>query len=306
MIGWIIYRKSENELNIDNDHALIRLIEEAKIRHVELRIFHHSDLAFNFTSDKITFLYQGFPITPPDFVISRRGANTSQECYQLLHALQAANVLLINKPESIALAQDKLMSGVYLYKHHLPIPRTQSINSIGSIEYCKKNFHFPLILKKPIGKRGTSVMKCHDEELFEDSVHMSGLQNGTLLAQQFMKKSYGKDLRVFVIGGKAVACMQRIAKSGGYKSNFSMGGLVESYEISETIRNIAIKSAAAISLDIAGVDLLFDDIEGNFTVCEVNSAPGFKGLELATGINVAGEIMEYIINKHKIHRDIAH
>jgi gamma-F420-2:alpha-L-glutamate ligase len=212
--------------------------------------------------------------------------------------MRAAGIILINQPEAIALAQDKLMSGVYLHQHRLPIPATQSINSSGAIDFCKKNFPFPLILKKPIGKRGSSVMKCHDAELFEDSVHMSGLQNGTLLAQHFVKSSYGRDLRVFVIGGEAIACMQRIAKKGGYKSNFSMGGHVESHEISNTIRDISLRAADAIGLDIAGVDLLFDSQEDSFTVCEVNSAPGFKGLEQATGINVAGKIIDYVLQRH--------
>lgn len=298
MIGWIIYRKSENELNIENDHAILRLIEEAQSRYIELRVYHHRNISFHFTSSKITFLYEGFPVPAPDFVLSRRGANTTQECYQLLHALRAAGTILINTPEGIALAQDKLMSGVYLSQKGLPIPRTQSINSSGAIEHCKSNFHFPMILKKPIGKRGSSVMKCHDEELFEDSVHMSGLENGTLLAQEFVKTSYGKDLRVFVIGNKAVACMQRIAKAGGYKSNFSMGGHVESFPLTDLIQDISVKSAQAIGLDIAGVDLLFCD-EERFSICEVNSAPGFKGLELATNINVASKIISYACEKLK-------
>ena len=303
MIGWILYRKSENELNITSDHAIIRFIQEAKLQNIELRVHHSSDLSFHLTPGKITFLYQGFTVAAPDFVLARRGANTTPECYQLLHALRASGTMLINTPESIALAQDKLLSGIHLAKHKLPIPNTQSINSTGAIEFCKRNSQFPIILKKPIGKRGMSVMKCSSEESFEDSCGIIGLNNGTLLSQEFITTSYGRDLRVLVLGNEAIACMQRVAKTGGYKSNFSLGGSVTSYPLNENIKQLSEQAAGILGLDIAGVDLLFSEAENTFTICEVNSSPGIKGLELASNLNIAKMIVDYIAKVTQSHKD---
>lgn len=299
MIGWIIYKKSAHELKWDTDHAVMRLIEEAKLQHIELRVYQSNDISFNLTSGHITFLYHGFKITAPDFVIARRGANTCPSCYLLLHALRAQGAILINSPESIALAQDKILSGIYLAKNNISIPNTQLINNHESIQYSKAQASFPLIVKKLMGKRGTSVIKCASAENFEDTCSIIGLNNGALLAQEFVSSSYGKDLRVFVINNKAIACMQRMGKNGSYKSNFSLGGSVCAFEITDHIADISIKASSALQLDIAGVDLLFSEKEGKFTVCEVNSSPGFKGLEIATNMNIAKNIIDYIIERVK-------
>jgi RimK family alpha-L-glutamate ligase len=112
--------------------------------------------------------------------------------------------------------------------------------------------------------------------------------------QEFIKTSYGKDIRVFVVGGKVMGSMIRTS-NGSFKSNFSKGGSVSPFEMTPEVEWLATDVAKLFNLDIAGVDLLFD--EHGYKVCEANSAPGFKGLERVTGKIIAEGIIDYILVK---------
>lgn len=117
-----------------------------------------------------------------------------------------------------------------------------------------------------------------------------------LLFQEFIKGTNGKDIRVIVCQGRVIGSMMRIAKDG-YKSNFHKGGTVKLVEINKELENLAILTAKVVKLDIAGIDFLLD--ENGYYVCEVNASPGFEGFELATGLNVAKELLVIILSNLK-------
>ena len=106
-----------------------------------------------------------------------------------------------------------------------------------------------------------------------------------------MAVSKGRDLRVFIVDGKVLACMERRAKEGGFKANFSQGGSVLPYELDHATEQLAIKTAEVLGIKVAGIDLLFKE-EGGFTICEANTFPGFKGLEKACEVNVPEAIFK--------------
>ena len=114
--------------------------------------------------------------------------------------------------------------------------------------------------------------------------------NIQLIFQKFIANSKGRDLRVFVVEGEVIACMERRAADGGFKANFSQGGAVEEYPIDEAGKELAIKVANVLDIQVAGIDLLFT--EDGFTVCEANTFPGFKGLESACEVNVPQRIYQ--------------
>lgn len=296
MIGWILYRKNENDLTLDKDHAAVRLINEAKKHGVELRVFHSKDISFTLTSSTIVFHINGIQQHVPDFVMARRGAHTTSDCFTLLHALRAAGAMLVNSPESIALAQNKLLTGIHLAKHHMSIPTTLMINSYNAAEQCKKMISFPILIKNPQGTRGNSIMKIHDHQSFNDCCSMLNVSQQTFLSQEFIHASHGRDLRVLVLGSQAVACMQRTAILGNYKANIAIGGNASHYPLTPHIKKIASQAAKILNLDIAGVDLLFSSKENEYIICEVNSSPGFKGLEQANDTNIAKMIIQHILN----------
>lgn len=116
--------------------------------------------------------------------------------------------------------------------------------------------------------------------------------NANIILQEFIESSKGRDLRVFTIGGRAVAAMKRTSQDGSFKANFSRGGLVEPVELTPEMEWLATETSRILNLDIAGIDLLFDG--DHFKICEANSSPGFEGIEQACNVNIAEEIYNFI------------
>src|SRR5690606_37662162 len=108
----------------------------------------------------------------------------------------------------------------------------------------------------------------------------------------FIESSRGQDLRVFTIGGRAVAAMKRSSQDGNFKANYSRGGQVEPIELTPEIEWLATETSRILKLDIAGIDLLFDG--EHFKICEANSSPGFEGIEKVCDVNIAEEIYNFI------------
>ena len=115
-----------------------------------------------------------------------------------------------------------------------------------------------------------------------------------VLIQQYVAESHGKDIRALVVGGKVVASMRRKARGREFRSNYHLNGTVEKVEINEEYAEVACRAARVLGLNVAGVDLL----EGNDgPLLEVNSSPGLEGIEKASGVNVAGAIIDYVISE---------
>ena len=139
------------------------------------------------------------------------------------------------------------------------------------------------------GAKGFGVHLCELPRALEEIMEIiSGQGQPTpMILQEFIKDSYGRDLRVFVLGDEVLGCMQRVSRDG-FKANYSRGGTVEPYTLTPEIEHLARSAARLFNLEIAGIDLLFDG--ECFKICEANSAPGFKGMEEVHDIDVADKI----------------
>ena len=179
----------------------------------------------------------------------------------------------------------------------LPTPKTMLAKFPVDISVVKREIGVPLIIKNVTGTQGRGVYLCESEEKFSDIMELiyANNENANIIIQEFIETSYGKDLRVFVIGGKVVGCMQRIAKSG-FKANFSIGADVQPFELTPEAEWIATEAARLLNLDVAGVDLLFGE-DGKYLICEANSSPQFHGLENVVGQRIADDILEYVLVK---------
>ncbi len=129
-------------------------------------------------------------------------------------------------------------------------------------------------------------MLCKDRLEFNDLADLlDGADAGAdFLFQQYIKASHGRDVRVLVVDGKAVAAMERRSSDGSFKSNISLGGQATRFDLPPKMARLAIETARALNLDVAGVDILFD--EDGYRICEANSSPGFHALEPACNVNV--------------------
>jgi len=118
-----------------------------------------------------------------------------------------------------------------------------------------------------------------------------------VMVQKFVAESKGKDVRAFVVGDRVVAAMRRVAQGQEFRSNVHRGGRTESVDLDDAYRYTAVRAAHIMGLQVAGVDML--EAADGPVVMEVNSSPGLEGIEAATGLDVAGTIMEHIEEAHR-------
>ena len=116
-----------------------------------------------------------------------------------------------------------------------------------------------------------------------------------IILQEFVEDSHGKDLRIIVVGGKVIGAMKRESVDGDFRANVTRGGGPKPVELDEQMEYLALESTKILGLDIGGVDLLYDG--DSYKICEVNSSPGFNGMEKYTEIRVAEQIVTYVKNK---------
>ena len=203
-------------------------------------------------------------------------------------------VPVINSSDAIDNVKDKLYTHQILAQSNLDIPKTMLLKHPIDIDFVEKNIGFPVIVKKISGSYGRGVFLCENRKQLNQLVTMAELTKKSydIILQEFIKDTWGKDLRVFVVNDKVVGCMLRQATDDDFRANITRGGEGFPYEVNEQIEWLSSEASKALGLDIAGVDLLFQN--GGYKICEVNSNPGFEGMENFTKKNIAGEIVTFI------------
>lgn len=221
----------------------------------------------------------------------------------LLKALSESGIPLFNSYEAITTCDDKMLTCLALADKGVPLPKTlaglmcfskEEQIKPESMDIIEAELGYPLIIKESYGSQGKGVYLVHDRaELCET---LEKVKCKPHLLQKYLWNSFGKDVRVIVIGGKVAGAMLRKSESD-FRSNIGAGGSGEEYEITPEVESLCLKIAEILKLDYCGIDLLFG--EDGFVVCEVNSNAFFAGFEAATGINVAELYAEYIVKKVK-------
>jgi len=295
MKGWILYKRPKSELSVI-DHGVNRLVDAAVTFGIQLEVYCPEQIDIRISSPPLIYL-NGELADRPDFIIPRLGADTPYAALMIIRQLELTGVISINSSSSVEMVRDKLWVGQLMQHHNLPVPPTMLVKPSLSVEMINRQIGFPLVLKTLSGARGLGVCLCESTTAFVDLIGLLGLysaDNRQVLIQKFIANSYGRDLRVFVLGDKVIGCMQRTAKES-FKANYSLGGSVESYPITQEIEDLSLSCTRVLGLEIAGIDLLFG--EEGLLICEANSSPGFKGMELATGTDIASLILSYVVEK---------
>lgn len=301
--GFILFSKSENELT-DKDYSVKRLLEAARNINIDIKIVRPEQFELIITrSDTKSILIDDNLESLPDFVIPRMGSDTTYYAFSVIRQLKYLGAYVCNDAGSIYSVKDKLYMHQLLASSKLSSPKTMLAKYPISLEVVKREIGFPLIIKNVTGTQGAGIHLCESENKFIDIMELvfSNNSKANIILQEFVKNSYGKDLRVFVVGGKVVGCMQRSSDSS-FKANYSKGGNVSSFELTPEAEWLSTEAAKLFNLDVAGVDLLFDKDE--FKICEANSSPGFLGLEKVTGKVIAESIIDYILVKIGLNSEI--
>lgn len=291
MKGWILQKQVPGK---EPSYETLKLIETAKNHGIDLSLYDPRQIEIIVTQDDRKSVLLDDKITNlPDFIFPRMGANTSYFALAVIRHLERLGVYSINSPEAIEKVKDKLYQ-MQILAENFPVPKTMLVKFPVNPDLVKKQLGFPVVIKTLSGSQGSGVILSHDEQSFEDLGNLIQITNpnAEIILQEFVSFSRGRDLRVFVIGEKVVGCMERFSTDDSFKANFSRGGSVRKFEVTPEIESLALRATKEVGLEISGVDLLFD--ENGYKVCEVNSSPGFKGMEQATGMDVAEELIQYI------------
>lgn len=288
---WWILAQEKNFANHENTRY------RASARELGLELELKDPQAFGFTvaGEAPSLCYRGKPQALPAYLLPRMGSGTSYYALSLIRQLELLGVKSLNSSRAIASAGDKLETLQLLAAKGLPVPKTLLPRFPLDFAALERELAYPLVLKPVCGLEGKGVFLCENRAQLADLARWLATFRDSrvqVMLQELVAPSRGRDLRVMVIGGKALGAMLRTAPPGGFKANYSSGGRAEAYPLDAEIAALAQGAARHLQLEIAGVDLLF--AESGYKICEVNSSPGFAGFEKATGLKVPEAVFRHL------------
>ena len=289
---WILFNE-EIEAPSSEAFEIRRFMEEGRKMGIDVRVYKPEQFDLLVCNDdKRTVLIDGEFRPLPDFVLPRTYViDTGYFALAVIRQLERLGVKVFNSAQSIETVSDKLHTHQALLEGGLPTPRTMLAKFPVDLDLVERVIGFPVVVKTLLGVNGTGVFLMEDRKSFHDMMELLSETNPNiqLIFQKFIAKSVGRDIRLFVVDGKVVASMERRAKEGEFKANFSQGGSVAEFIPDAQAKDMAIMTAGILNLQVAGIDLLYAE-DGGYTICEANSFPGFKGLESCCDVNIPQEI----------------
>lgn len=276
-----------------NIYSTIRLKEAALDRGHEVRIVNTTRCYMNITSKSPEVHYRGEIIKNIDAVIPRIGASITFYGTAVVRQFEMMGVFCINESVAISRSRDKLRSLQLLSRKGIGMPITGYASSPDDVQdLIKIASGAPLVIKLLEGTQGIGVVLAETKKAAESVIEAFMGLKANIMVQEFIRESDGADIRCFVVGDKVVGAIKRQAKEGEFRSNLHRGGVASKVKITPEERQTAVKAAKVMGLNVAGVDIIRSD-KGPL-VLEVNSSPGLEGIEKATNIDIAGEIIQFI------------
>ncbi|MAW78694.1 MAG: 30S ribosomal protein S6--L-glutamate ligase [Parvularcula sp.] len=270
-----------------------RIVEAAEARGHEIDVVDHLRCYINITSLKPTVRYRGEDLPHFDAVIPRIGASVTFYGTAVLRQLEMMGVYPVNESVAISRSRDKLRSLQLLARRGIGLPVTVFAHRTSRAdEILEMIGGAPVIIKLLEGTQGIGVVLGETQKGAESIIQAFGGVNTNILVQEFIKEAGGEDIRCIVLGDKVVATMKRKGKEGDFRSNIHRGGTATKVKITPQERTTAVGAAKAMGLNFCGVDMLRSN--HGPVVMEVNSSPGLEGMENATGIDVADQLIDWI------------
>ena len=270
-----------------------RIVEAAAARGHTIDVINTVQCYMNITSHRPEIRYQERLLTGYDAVIPRIGASITFYGLAVLRQFEMMGVYPVNESVAIGRSRDKLRSLQLLSREGIGLPVTGFANSAKfADDVIKIAGGAPVVIKLLQGTQGIGVVLGETHNSAKSVMEAFSGVKVNILAQEFIKEAGGEDIRCLVIDDKVVASMRRKGAEGDFRSNLHRGGSASVIKITPEERSTAVRSARTMGLNICGVDLLRSN--HGPVVMEVNSSPGLEGVETATGIDVAGKIIEFI------------
>jgi ribosomal protein S6--L-glutamate ligase len=242
--------------------------------------------------------YRGDQIDTPDAILPRIGTSLTRYGTAVVRQFEQMDIYTPNTSAGISNSRDKLRSLQILSRHDIGIPQTAYVNDKRDVqEALERVGGAPVIIKLLEGTQGVGVILADKPEIAKAIVETLHSTNQQVLLQKFVAESKGKDVRAFVIGDRVVAAIRRTAQGQEFRSNVHRGGKAEAIKLDPSYAEAAVRAAQIMGLRVCGVDML-EGTNGP-QVMEVNSSPGFEGIERATGLDIAGAVIDYIADQVK-------
>lgn len=273
-----------------------RLVATAEARGHTVHTVNTLHVHMNITSNRPVLRYDGRTLPRYDAVIPRIGASITHYGLAVLRQFEIQGVYPLNESVAIGRARDKLRALQILAREGIDMPITAFAHGPRNAETVIREVGgAPVVIKLVEGTQGLGVILAETEASAKSIIEAFSAANVNILVQEFIKNTGASDIRALVVGGRVVATMKRVGKAGDFRANLHRGGTAEPVAITSAETAMAIASAKAIGLNVAGVDILRSTRGPK--VIEVNATPGLKGIETATGADVAGEIITFL-EKH--------
>lgn len=276
-----------------NLYSIRRLSKEARKAKVECDVINPLECQLIIDGKQNRILVGSTPLPHYDAVLPRIGTSITDYGLAVVKHFEINGILAINGSQAIAQSRNKMRSLQILTKAGILVPATVLTRSTrGLREAVSAVKGFPAVLKVLQGTQGIGVMLVHTPISLGSVLDTLRTLNQDVIIQQFIAEGAGRDFRVFVVGDRVVAAMMRTAAEGEFRSNIHRGAEGQIIKLPAQYEKTAVRAAKVLGLHVAGVDLM-ESHQGPMVI-EVNSSPGFEGIEKATDINVAVSIIRHI------------
>lgn len=270
-----------------------RLVEAIEQKGHKARVIDHLSCDILMDESGPSIFYKGKKVQDIDAIIPRIGASVTfygtavVRQFEMMHVFSALDSL------AIARSRDKLRSLQILSRSGIMMPRTAFTN-FGKEEnkVLKHMGRAPVVIKLLEGTQGLGVVLAETDKAAKSVVEAFESLKTRIIMQEYIEEAGGADIRAFIVDGEVVGAMKRQGKEGEFRSNLHRGGQANVIKLSRTEKAMALNAAKSMGLAIAGVDMIVS--KRGPLVLEVNSSPGLEGIEKASGVDIAGKIVEYI------------
>jgi len=277
-------------------YSTARFLQAAEKRGHQVKVLNTLRFSIDLDKGEPDLFYRSKELSDYDAVLPRIGASITYFGTAVVRQFEQMDVYTPNTAGGISNSRDKLRSLQILSRHDLGIPHTTFVRDGKDVlPAIERIGGAPIIIKILEGTQGIGVILAETTKVAEAIIETLQTAKQNVLIQEFVKESKGKDIRAFVVGDRVIAAMRRTAQGDEFRSNVHRGGSAEAVQLSDEYKETAVRAAQIMGLRVAGVDLL----EGNDgpQIMEVNSSPGLEGIEAATGLDIAGAVIDYMANQ---------
>lgn len=276
-----------------NLYSTQRLVEAGQQRGHEILVVDHQKCVLVIEQSRPQIIYKGHPLEGIDAIIPRIGASVTFYGAAVVRQFEQMKVFSTVESQALVRSRDKLRSLQLLSKAGLGMPKTAFAASPRDIDdVIKQVGGAPVVIKLLEGTQGIGVILAETHNSAKSVIEAFLDVEVNILVQEFIAEAKGADIRAFIVDGQIVGAMRRQGAEGDFRSNLHRGGKAQLIQLSPEEKATAMKAVKKLGLAIAGVDML--QSKRGPLVMEVNSSPGLEGIEGATGVDIAGKIIEYV------------